>query len=239
MKKIILTLLLGIILATTGKAQPTITITSVFGATPGTNVTVYLIGNNLVNYSSLSIQILYDCSVLQYVETQPVMTAVASGFTTTNVIPAVPPANLCTLVLAWFSLTPFTAMGDTLFAFTFTYIGGFTNLTIPPIPGWVINNGSVSSLGVGLPAVASFEKNIEVYPNPSASGQLDISCLYLNGEYVLEIFSAGGNLVKSHKFEFSGGRDILSTPSYYLQPGVYILKMTGENKVFTRKIIIQ
>jgi hypothetical protein len=75
-----------------------------------------------------------------------------------------------------------------------------------------------------------FKDNLEIYPNPT-SDYINISSEYLDNDF--KIYSILGQVVKKGKITSS--KITVSD----LSTGSYILKVTKDNKVETKKIIIQ
>ncbi|KAF0196491.1 MAG: hypothetical protein FD166_2446 [Bacteroidetes bacterium] len=85
-----------------------------------------------------------------------------------------------------------------------------------------------------------FINNLQVYPNPSANGLFNYTIEGLNGEIVLEVYTSQGKL--NHKEiislipgnTFSSNLDLGGNA-----PGIYYLKLSGNEAVILKKLIIQ
>lgn len=78
------------------------------------------------------------------------------------------------------------------------------------------------------------------YPNPSENGNFNINFGELSGEISLEIYNSQGSIIQSEKFTNSG--DSYYKTSVNLReetPGIYFVKVTGNETVFLVKLIIK
>jgi flagellar hook assembly protein FlgD len=96
---------------------------------------------------------------------------------------------------------------------------------------------------VGIGEIVGQNK-LNVYPNP-ASGQANISFdISESGNYQLAVFDLEGRQVKSllssglttghYLISWNGANDAGAT----VKNGVYFMKLTGENKSFTSKVVL-
>jgi hypothetical protein len=78
-------------------------------------------------------------------------------------------------------------------------------------------------------------EDISVYPNPT-SDQLNVKLpMPLNGApALLNLYGIKGNLVHQELFQ---GSSTIALSALNLSPGIYLVKVRTENKVYTRKII--
>lgn len=218
-------------------SQPTLSLSTIAGSTVGDTITVYMTGANLINIPSISPSFTFDATVLEYVSSD-YASVFDSGFTVINVIPPTLPSTLATWMAAWVALNPITVVYDTLFGITFIFLGGTTNLTFAPWPGFTLNNGTVSSLGVGITDETSESPSLEIFPNPSGNGEIHLLYNDLKGKYTLEIFSQDGKLLQSHNIFFQQQDQQLTLPVNVL-PGSYFLRLTGAQGVLARKFILR
>ena len=80
------------------------------------------------------------------------------------------------------------------------------------------------------------ENQIKVYPNPS-TGQVQVQCSYETKERIkLEISSIDGSKIWEDNFYSNSYYQTINLSDQ--ANGVYILKLSGNNHIETRKIII-
>jgi len=78
-----------------------------------------------------------------------------------------------------------------------------------------------------------------VYPNPSGG---DINLLLPAGQpqhYSAEVFNTLGKLVSSFQFDHNGGSQPVSLDMTNLANGLYLLKLSGENKTYESRLVIR
>ncbi len=85
-----------------------------------------------------------------------------------------------------------------------------------------------------------FNNNLKVYPNPSGDGVFNYQIEGLKGETVLEVYNAQGQRNHKEIISLLPGSTYKSTLTLRLAtPGVYYLKLTNNEAVILRKLIIQ
>jgi len=91
----------------------------------------------------------------------------------------------------------------------------------------------------GAPAISP---NVMVYPNPVISGNtLNVQCRsFDSGNYLAELYSMSGQLVKSSKIIYDKTTTRLSIPTEQMLSGVYFLQLTNEKngKRYSQQIVI-
>lgn len=75
-----------------------------------------------------------------------------------------------------------------------------------------------------------------IYPNP-AGNEVAVPLRDLSGEITLEIVSTTGAVVYSERFLHRGGTGPVIMETTRLPRGMYLVRITGRNKVITRSLI--
>jgi len=75
---------------------------------------------------------------------------------------------------------------------------------------------------------------VMVYPNPGRNGTFNIETGF-EADYTVEVLTLEGKLLEEHNL-YGGGNQ--SVDLKHLQKGLYLLKITQGNSVFTRKVIL-
>jgi hypothetical protein len=76
---------------------------------------------------------------------------------------------------------------------------------------------------------------VEVYPNPS-NGQFTVMIDGLKGDFAVEVYNSNGQLIRFENVSANGLtlHPMQLTPA----PGVYLVRVSGNEKVFTQKLIV-
>ncbi len=85
-----------------------------------------------------------------------------------------------------------------------------------------------------------FSNKLQLYPNPSGDGLFNYKIEGMKGETVIEVYSARGRLINNEIISLVQGNSYSST--LILQsaiPGIYYLKLTNNEAVILRKLIVQ
>jgi hypothetical protein len=85
------------------------------------------------------------------------------------------------------------------------------------------------------PVIDTTAPSIKIYPNPS-SGMVTIEVGNIDTESLLEIISLNGSILYSEIFP--EGLSIKEIDLGYLTPGVYFVKISSEDQIITKKLII-
>lgn len=119
------------------------------------------------------------------------------------------------------------------------------NVTVTnPVTGCV-NNGEVTAYFTFTNCSYGIEENglddrLQIYPNPSADGLLNLSINGIEGEVLLNVFSSQGGVVYSERVSLLPGSVYKSSLNFQdLKSGIYYLKLTCNETVIFRKLIIQ
>jgi len=77
-------------------------------------------------------------------------------------------------------------------------------------------------------------ESIQVYPNP-ASNEIQVDLSYFANENIkLELYDIAGNLLKM----IDARNEMMVIPINF-KPGIYLIKISGKEKVVTKKLIIK
>ena len=82
------------------------------------------------------------------------------------------------------------------------------------------------------------ESGIKIYPNPSADGHYNFTFEQGQGDITLEVFSSQGTILQKEVISNINGAYQSSLILSNTSPGIYLLKITGENNSYLRKLII-
>lgn len=85
-------------------------------------------------------------------------------------------------------------------------------------------------------AVSRFSQEKVIYPNP-AGDEVVVPLGGLSGEITLEIVSTTGAVVYRERFLHRGGTGPVIMETTMLPRGMYLVRITGRNKVITRSLI--
>lgn len=84
------------------------------------------------------------------------------------------------------------------------------------------------------------DNRMQVYPNPSSSGEFSIHIEGLKGIADLEVFTLQGKRIYTEVISLVHGNPFSSTLSLRnCRPGMYYLRLAGDEAVIVRKLIIQ
>lgn len=84
------------------------------------------------------------------------------------------------------------------------------------------------------------DNRFRIYPNPSADGMFHYQIEGVKGDVVLEVYTAHGKLVDSEIISIASGSNYKSSLKLNrLSPGIYYLKLTGNETQILRKLVIQ
>jgi hypothetical protein len=85
----------------------------------------------------------------------------------------------------------------------------------------------------------SFKKNVAIYPNPVTDGWLTVSLndSDLNNKLEVSLTDLSGRVVVKDNFISNGISQRFNIGT--LQPGIYVIRVTGQNTKFSSKIIVQ
>ncbi|MFH1120086.1 MAG: PKD domain-containing protein [Bacteroidota bacterium] len=83
------------------------------------------------------------------------------------------------------------------------------------------------------------DNRLIVYPNPSADGQFNILIEELNGDIDLEVYSSIGKLLNSQRIQIKAGNrfETVADLSKFAK-GIYFLKLSGDNVMVVKRLII-
>ncbi len=85
-----------------------------------------------------------------------------------------------------------------------------------------------------------FSNNLQVFPNPSGDGLFYYKIEKLEGETELQVYTSPGKLIQSEMISIVPGSTYSSTLILRNRmPGIYYLKLTNQEAVILRKLIIQ
>jgi hypothetical protein len=84
------------------------------------------------------------------------------------------------------------------------------------------------------------DNRLQVYPNPSSDGLLNISINGISGEAVLDVYTSQGRVAYTERVTLHSGSVYKSSLNFQdLKSGIYYLKLTCNETVIMRKLIIQ
>ncbi len=233
MKKIILLLAFSLVVFSVSYSQtPALTLPHVTGVSAGDTILVPLTGQDIYNWSSLALEISFWNTVVFYTGYTVIHPDLNNGNTMINHYIG---GATDQLLIAWFGLTPFTADGDTLYLLKFYYLGGYTPLTITPLPNIITNSGSIGS-GVGITDPAISKDWLKSYPNPVQEGQT-ITVTGEPGSYELTLSSPDGRLILHQPVEIPINR-FFRIKTEGMKPGLYLLGLRNHFYEHSGKIII-
>lgn len=108
-----------------------------------------------------------------------------------------------------------------------------------------INNAGVTAYFTFTNCSYGIEENgldnrLQVYPNPSSDGVLNISINGISGEAVLDVYTTQGKVAYTEKVTLHSGSVHKSSLNFQeMKSGIYYLKLTCNETVIMRKLIIQ
>ena len=105
----------------------------------------------------------------------------------------------------------------------------------------VINkDGIIQYSRVAKVIIGISSKDFSIYPNPVSGKEINIMMNNLiAGNYILSIYDATGKIILVQNINNTGGMNTTIHLPDYLTPGVYELKLSDKNKVFTEKLLVQ
>ncbi|HRY31696.1 MAG TPA: T9SS type A sorting domain-containing protein [Bacteroidales bacterium] len=232
MKKFIILLTFSFVFSVSYSQTPALTLPHVTGVNAGDTVLVPLTGQDIYNWSSLALEVSFWNTVVFYTGYTVFHPDLNNGNTMINHYIG---GATDQLLITWFGLTPFTADGDTLYLLKFYYLGGYTPLTITPLPNIITNSGSIGG-GVGIPDIGNTQVRLNPYPNPVPTGK----ALSLSGEpgsYELTLTSPDGRIALSQAVEIASHRTYpLCTAG--LKPGLYLIRLRNTKNDYSGRTII-
>ena len=211
---------------TVSPAGPVITTAGDVTACPGDQVNVPVNVENMSTVSSISLTLGYDPAVLSYSGITNVNAQLAGGTAFAN-------ATAGSFAFSWFSLTPAYISNDILFEITFTYLGGYTDLSWDLITTGACEYNDVNALTLpanytdgsvdaasSAPVVTSQPADITVSTQDPAS--FNISATGADA-YQWQMSSNGG----ISWVDLADGADYSGTTSNSLSVSTATLFMTG------------
>ncbi|HRY31496.1 MAG TPA: T9SS type A sorting domain-containing protein [Bacteroidales bacterium] len=235
MKKIVSILSIVLFATLSGKSQ-SISLSSVYGAIPGSDVTVFAVFSNYYNPGAFSFEITYDHSVLEYKNYDCFIVFTNGYANVTNTVLPDPPGTFSRLEVMLCTFSSSTFIHDTIFAFHFTYLGGFSNLTLTPDPGCTMLNGSVSGYSAGLSDGSGAKRGMMVYPNPVTGDQIRIQVPEA-GNFSVRLYASNGSLILDENIVSQSGTIRITRDK--VPKGLYLLRVSDGKKPLCHPVMLQ
>jgi len=212
-------------------SQPTIVVPTITGAIPGSTVTVCIQFLNFDSVSSLSMELGFDPTVLDYQNYNVVLQSLLGGFVVANCSDSI-------FYFGYFGLEPIDTINGTVVCVSFFFLGGTTTLNVTGvIPGIIVIPGSVSSLVAGQPESIATNQKLKFSPNPSLSGSDGLTIQAPEGMYQLEIFNLTGQKLVGENISI-GIDGKLRHPGFSLKPGQYWIRLRNNQNLLSSKLLI-
>ncbi len=107
----------------------------------------------------------------------------------------------------------------------------FHNSDVPVYMAW-------RSAGASNNAAASSSEQLNLYPNPSQGNVTVELALEEDEKVAVEVLDLSGKVVFTSSFDTMGGV-LNESLEMNLKPGVYMVKVSGENEAFSQRLVIQ
>lgn len=103
------------------------------------------------------------------------------------------------------------------------------------------NDGSSVDYGVkNVNFEIRTEQTVKVYPNPVRNNEINLALSgFSSSQMSVVISDISGRLLHQQQLNVNEGTEVKIFPSEYLQPGIYIMKVSGENFGQSIKLLVQ
>ncbi len=104
---------------------------------------------------------------------------------------------------------------------------------------FVTSNGSLSGIGDILANKTSGNR-LHVYPNPIVDGNVTISCITTSADKGnLQLIDVSGKILFQHEVVLTKGENILNQNFQVSCKGIYLLRLTTSNSVWSTKVLFE
>jgi hypothetical protein len=245
MKRIFILFLLSLVIVSFSFATKDSLVIGNVIAKPGDTILVPVYGRHLDNIGSMGLVIHFDRNALKYDKTININNGLIKNSTLTYYV-------AYSFKLGWFmnnyDLNGVSFGNSKLFDIKFILLGGNSTVCVYPdsssvtdskmeptvIPvSWVCGEVSDKSI-VGIPEIRTGE-SINTYPNP-ANGHFYLTGIKDNSK--VSVFSVNGELIyeKQTKGLYKSNLDVNIPNS---AKGIYFIRVTGNDDVYYKKIILE